>query len=993
MRTIQGTFIRFTSLALMAAAGTVAGSVHADQAVFGATPKVNYTITSPTVAQCSLSNQGYKPGTPKNVVMMGQLPAACGNVLGRHMQDRAKTDASKVTTMFRPDSSAWPANLATTTPANLRQGLLDAFVQSDVRLKQNTDGSFGGTMLSMSTAVGQSVIKNLGSQLAYQYNAHPDWTARGSKIGPDVPTVADNPCGEWVWKGYYDYSRFEDAAVACGTDDECVYQVAFAQDAPTKIAYRSHQLRGQGDGQQMSGILTPIPLMQGFVTKNPFFGVSPAFLIDQQAGLLEDFQQFDVRCASLLVGGSMELQAGPKNYACASHFRFRDPSSKYYIDSANSTAAQKTAALNQKIAAVRTLLAKKAGYLMAPTPLHIKLFPQAERFQSEWHFHEAMHARQKPTNGQKGQPLPTAERNAIDERTKTLLDLIERYTILTSAKAFGNGVREAEVGLRNPVDEALDRIVLPGPDGVREVVVDPLVRQSVVSSMRGDLVAPSNSLQLESAGGVVTTQVAVPLWLTTGTTSTTPMSGTLDSVPTGTTSLVGVERDYGKATDVTTASVAGSFTCPNPAAETDALKPIYDRAREAQKVQEQIVALLLDEYDRGEHGCLSESGYNCDWSPSLFASRFMGQYAAEREDRFQYCVLMTGGNTLNNPDPLFAVPTSKRTMTTFGSHLQSVQGVLKAQLDGLPYVHKGGADHRVGENVTATKEIGDASWFGAGYEYTAGWSLVPEFRAGAGDYDTACGLGAEANATFDAHVSVLGKQVSLLHVQGRGAAAGGAGGYDVGMEFLDQAFEPVKGSERFHQVEADSMTTNRTSATVVVVVVPVTFQAYGELEYGYEIETGAYSKSGCAVANGKPELGMTFRVQPFAKVNAVASAAVGVSGAQAGVRGRIALLDTKLPIEARLEVKPDPAVPSSLKLFPTARADFNASTLSGRMSVFAEVGYSPFDYEAEKTIFSWKGVGDSVPLWLLESDPIQVSAFYNRGWEDWKALNISHQQP
>lgn len=600
-----------------------------------------------------------------------------------------------------------------------------------------------------------------------------------------------------------------------------------------------------------------------------------------------------------------------------------------------------------------------------------------------------MHNRQKPLNGVVGQPLSKAERNAIDERTETLLGLIEKYTLLTSHTVYGT--RPLTGFIRqppNPLDDIKKRVVSPLPDDRR--VVSPMLRALTVSTMSRRLLPPNARPEL--AGFTANNHVAVPFRLGPSASPTSLPPNNPIPAPSNPKQtkpvLVGAERDYGLASRVYYASVRGP-TCPTPPVEDEETATLYELARAAQEVQEQIVALLLDEYERGADGCLSLNGYNCDWSPTFFAGRFLGEYAAEREELFGFCTLLTGGNTLDNPDPLFNVPSEDRTMSRFGDKLASVQGALDAMLEGLPYVYKGGDDHRVGESVAGGKEIGDDSWFGAGYDYTTEWTLAPKFPDNATSSDTACGFAGSANAEFNAHVSVLGRSIPIVRAVGNSHTADGNGGFNTEIEFLDQTFESGA-SETFHQFDDGSLQTNRASATVVVVVVPVTFQAFGELEFGYTIEAAAKSNNDCDNANPSPQLELAMLLQPFAKVNAVASAAVGVSGAQAGVRGRIALLDAKLPISARLVVGPDPAVPSTIMLFPAVTAALDAATMSGRMSAFAEVGYSPFDYEAEKTIYSWRGLHDNVPLWQLDSDPVYLAAFNWDAWAEWKQANISY---
>jgi len=181
------------------------------------------------------------------------------------------------------------------------------------------------------------------------------------------------------------------------------------------------------------------------------------------------------------------------------------------------------------------------------------------------------------------------------------------------------------------------------------------------------------------------------------------------------------------------------------------------------------------------------------------------------------------------------------------------------------------------------------------------------------------------------------------------------------------------------------------------VVVPVTFQAFGELHYGYELEARTHGNNLCksnqpanqpppppAVMNEGPSLGMSMALIPRAKVNVVASAAVGVNGAQAGVRGRIALLEASLPLRGSMDIV---LKDESLKLLPKASADLNVGALSGSLSAFAEVGSSPFIYTAEKEIFSWGGISRTYPLWQLDTEEIHLAAFSRDAWKDWVKEN------
>lgn len=52
---------------------------------------------------------------------------------------------------------------------------------------------------------------------------HPQWESDGYTV---------NSCDEWVYKKYYDYRRFQDAAASCGGDPDCVYNVWVMTSTP-----------------------------------------------------------------------------------------------------------------------------------------------------------------------------------------------------------------------------------------------------------------------------------------------------------------------------------------------------------------------------------------------------------------------------------------------------------------------------------------------------------------------------------------------------------------------------------------------------------------------------------------------------------------------------------------------------------------------------------------------------------------------------------------
>jgi hypothetical protein len=87
--------------------------------------------------------------------------------------------------------------------------------------------------LSYSSVIGiKQLAKNFGlfdlwNMVAQTAPMHPEWETDGNAINASA-----HPCTEYVYKKYYDYSRFEDAASSCKSDWICVYNAAISSVTP-----------------------------------------------------------------------------------------------------------------------------------------------------------------------------------------------------------------------------------------------------------------------------------------------------------------------------------------------------------------------------------------------------------------------------------------------------------------------------------------------------------------------------------------------------------------------------------------------------------------------------------------------------------------------------------------------------------------------------------------------------------------------------------------
>jgi len=81
-----------------------------------------------------------------------------------------------------------------------------------------------GVLLPMlSRAVSLQNLFQTGPVTPNTASQHPQWESDGYAV---------NSCDEWVYKKYYDYRRFQDAAATCGGDPDCVYDVWVMTSTP-----------------------------------------------------------------------------------------------------------------------------------------------------------------------------------------------------------------------------------------------------------------------------------------------------------------------------------------------------------------------------------------------------------------------------------------------------------------------------------------------------------------------------------------------------------------------------------------------------------------------------------------------------------------------------------------------------------------------------------------------------------------------------------------
>jgi hypothetical protein len=470
----------------------------------------------------------------------------------------------------------------------------------------------------------------------------------------------------------------------------------------------------------------------------------------------------------------------------------------------------------------------------------------------------------------------------------------------------------------------------------------------------------------------------------------------------------------------------------------------WDQVMAVSNLQEQIVEMLINEAERPD-GCLTRTrtdGFNysaCDWFAEERVGEIWNAFFKEREHDYQTCVRWTG-----NVIP--AGSTVDSLNTYIANRVAAAQDALK-KAPGIDAsadpANTGGAivgapvsgRSAIGQVIAGGKYFGDPDWFGGGYSYGAYWKVTPtSFEApplSPGGPMGTCELDGELHGELHARVDLLktvgdafcssfDSQLASLDAQRANyqavddALKAAVGVTDIVRGFCtaryrlkhlaDATFTVTavpstnkyageaffggqqlwKGSaslpQAYHQAwEANKVRGDGVSQTIIVVVVPVTFQVYGEVHYGGSVDFEAQSVKSCQ----NPVLHVTGDFVPWTYVDAFASVAVGFSFAQAGIRGRLRVLDAQLPMHAKAEISSDDFLKAE------ANAHLDLGYLSGALSAFAEVHLGFINAEVEKEIFSWGGYKTAVPILDWKLDPIQLPVFDQTTWDNWK----NQQQP
>jgi hypothetical protein len=591
------------------------------------------------------------------------------------------------------------------------------------------------------------------------------------------------------------------------------------------------------------------------------------------------------------------------------------------------------------VAAIRNILSGGVEYYGIGTG------GSSDYFNTEWDYHQAMHDRLD------AMALSDAELEDVARRTAAIRSAMNDYILL-----LGKMVRMVNTPMGLPS-------LVPGPDPVEEI--DP-------ATLDADPIMASQAIRLQLGKAVA--RGAIP-------------ASSID---------VNIGRTVAELQQnaLTGGTVAGPAISPFGIATAPGTKAFVIQDTSFIGVKRKLTSLLLDEYSRlkrGQRSCLNldSSDVHCDWSYSGFASRFTHLYDSENEQAKAECTELVGPSF--EVTPLISLPDTLGNVTSnakpFHDWMTKTRAALRAEFTAVPQ-YPGGGRGIIGMHKADGHEIGDESWFAAGYNYDIGWKIWKSKTVSASDA-RACAFSGESHATVSATAHLLGKSIGIVDsdthltidpVTTKQSVLASHTSI-LGNNLYDPVNESRPASHSWNVAGGDqSQRIDGPSTVIMIGPVPVTFSAYAEAHYGGNLIASVGATDACAsgtIPSGgpRPQFGLNLDFAPYANVDAVGEAAAGIPDVfTAGFRGDITLVHVSVPMSGGANIAESTPGSGNLVLRFDTQGDLSIDELGGKASVFVEALGGIFGLEYEKEVFHWNGFHQSPNLWSVKHD-IDLSAF------------------
>ncbi|HMJ11207.1 MAG TPA: hypothetical protein VK524_07350 [Polyangiaceae bacterium] len=416
------------------------------------------------------------------------------------------------------------------------------------------------------------------------------------------------------------------------------------------------------------------------------------------------------------------------------------------------------------------------------------------------------------------------------------------------------------------------------------------------------------------------------------------------------------------------------------------------------RIVKEITTILDEAHDRG---CLDKGLTACDWSPMSFARGAHANFAPFQEGAFNDCVKIVEGIATGSDQPPtdgFLPNLLGRTYTFVPAGDEyacavHVPGELSAEeLEDLKpqirHCHEQQLkqeeqdakeavaastplyDDATGEwqNPGLLKEGGEEmgnKYFGLDYGYKFGWELDMS--------NGVCGMQAWAGAQFDAGATVFTKHFTMVDFEASLDTADSDDdgkvvdihGEIFGKKMFDDIvvtqgqIEPLLLWNKTEDV-SESKDAPLIDQRFVIVVVPVRLTAgvAGRIgaELGITAELAGFTNGEC------PRVAVGGLVRPYIAIDAFVEAGIDIFIASAGIRGDLTIIEAGLPFKPNVSVtlsggkiEGNDVQPVDLELKVNTNLKLELSTLSGKLSAFAQAGVCPLCAKGKWTIVEWNG--------------------------------------
>lgn len=218
---------------------------------------------------------------------------------------------------------------------------------------------------------------------------------------------------------------------------------------------------------------------------------------------------------------------------------------------------------------------------------------------------------------------------------------------------------------------------------------------------------------------------------------------------------------------------------------------------------------------------------------------------------------------------------------------------------------------------------------------TAMWNAV------GASYCAKQGMGFSVEGKADADVTLFGKDLQLFDINASAMADPGSASTSYGVYVLGAKIVGASGAAKLEKsVPVAERTLVTASSTFMLGPIPITVKAQGVGSLGIDFALAAGTSS------------ITGTATPWAQVDGVFSAGLGVSGLSAGIEGDLVLVKLSTPASANI------AWLGGKSFSYDASLDLVINALDGSISLYGEAG----PYKKSWEIISWTGLEYSYNL-------------------------------